>query len=216
MKSRNAIAMYLRVSTDGQSTESQHLEIERYLVARGWNENVKIYEDKGFTGTNTDRVALQELLKDCRQRKIDTIVCFKLDRLCRSLKDLINILNELNELQIAFISIKDQIDMTTSSGRLMMHIVGAFAEFEASIIRERVRSGINVARLKGKHIGRRQKGMDKEIIELRSDGMSLRSIAKELNISKGAVQTALARCTKTPIENKEPVSNDFNHLATTK
>jgi len=215
MKSRNAIAMYLRVSTNEQSTASQRLSIERYLDARDWNENIQVYEDHA-TGTNTNRPSLQRLLKDCRQRNIDVVVCFKLDRLFRSLKDLVNTLQEFKELGILFVAVNDNIDLSTSAGQLMANIVGCFAQFESALIRERVKAGINVARLQGKHIGRRQKGMDKEIMELRVKGMSIRSIAKELSISKGSIQNALARCTKTPIENKEPGSNDFNQLATTK
>jgi len=192
MKSKT-VAVYLRVSTDEQSTDSQRLEIKRYLEARGGDENVKVYEDKGFTGTNVDRTALKQLLNDCRQRKVDVVVCFKMDRLCRSLKDLISILNELTELGIAFISIKDQIDMTTSHGRLMMHVIGAFAEFEASIIRERVKAGISVARQKGKRIGRKTCGKDEEVTQLRSEGQTLRQISSKLGISVCAVQTALTR-----------------------
>jgi DNA invertase Pin-like site-specific DNA recombinase len=203
------VAVYLRVSTDEQSTDSQRHEISRYLEAGNMNENVQIYEDKGFTGTNTDRIDLKRLLSDCRQRKVDIVVCYKLDRLCRSLKDLIGILNELKELDVAFISIKDQIDMTTSHGRLMMQILGAFAEFEASIIKERVKAGISAARQKGIRIGRKTCGKDKEIAQLRSEGQTIRQISKALGISICAVQTAIARTgvlkplEKTVVRNEE-------------
>lgn len=152
MASQLRVGIYVRVSTQDQSCELQKNELTRYVESRGW-ETHKIYEDHGHTGTNGNRPMLKALLKDARERNFDVLICWKLDRLFRSLKDLIGTLHELTELKVDFISLKDNIDLTTSSGRLMMHLLGAFAEFEASLIRERVRAGINNARAKGIKFG---------------------------------------------------------------
>ena len=94
------------------------------------------------------------MLKDARSKRFDVVLCFKMDRLCRSLRDLVITLQDLTELGVEFVAIKDQIDLTTASGRLMTHLLGAFAEFEASLIRERVMSGLANAKAKGKKLGR--------------------------------------------------------------
>jgi DNA invertase Pin-like site-specific DNA recombinase len=184
------VAVYVRVSTQDQSTEIQRNEIAAYLQARGW-QKLSVYEDKK-TGTTADRTKLKELLNAARMREFDILVIWKLDRLARSLKDLVTILNELSELGIEFISLKDNIDMTTSSGRLMMHLIGAFAEFEAALIRERVRAGVANSRAKGTPWGRKRTRDDTKIHTLRAQGLSLRQIAKQLNISLGSVTSSLA------------------------
>lgn len=189
MKQR--IAAYLRVSTSDQSTDLQKREILEYLVARGWSECTTFYEDKA-TGTSSDREMLKKLLSDARRRKVDIIIVWKLDRFFRSLKGLILTLQELNELGVEFISLRDNIDFTTSAGRLMGHILGAFAEFEASIIRERVLAGLANARSKGRKLGRPKTRDDVKIAHLHYSGMSIRKIASFLGISKGAVQNSLA------------------------
>jgi len=193
MENAKRIAVYLRVSTADQSTELQSREIKAYIAARGWND-VTIYEDAGKSGTNGNRPELKRLLGDVKQRKVDLVICWKLDRLFRSLKDLVATLQEWTELGVEFISLKDQIDLTTSTGRLLMHMLGAFAEFEASLIRERVRAGVQNARAKGKRLGRprNEKRDDSRIFQLRAEGKSLGQIALELGVSKGLVQRALA------------------------
>lgn len=183
------IAVYLRVSTQDQSTELQKREILQYVQSRGWGPP-QIYEDKA-TGTNANRPMLKALLGDCRERKVDVVIAWKLDRFFRSLKDLVTTLQELTELGIDFISLKDHIDLSTSSGRLMMHMLGAFAEFEASLIRERVRAGLRNARAKGKVLGRPKERDDDRIHLLRYQGVSIKQIARELGIAKSTVQDSL-------------------------
>ena len=183
------VGVYLRVSTQDQSTELQRKEILQYVESRGWTTS-KVYEDKA-TGTNANRPMLKALLRDARERKIDVLITWKLDRFFRSLKDLVTTLQELTELRVDFISLKDQIDLSTSSGRLMMHMLGAFAEFEASLIRERVRAGLRNARSKGKVFGRPKLRDDNRIRLLRSQGLSIRKIASEIGFSTTAVQRGL-------------------------
>ena len=188
MSETRKIALYLRVSTNDQSTELQRLELLNYCTARGFSD-VEVYEDIGKTGTNGNRPMLKQLLSDARQRKFDVIVIWKLDRLFRSLKDLINTLQEFTVLGVDFISLKDNIDLTTSSGRLMMHMLGAFAEFEASLIKERVRAGLAVARAKGKRLGRPRADYS-HIIVLKQRGMENKAIAERLGISRDTVERA--------------------------
>jgi len=189
MAAQKRIALYVRVSTSDQSTELQLRELIQFVQARGWPEP-KIYEDKA-TGTNGNRPQLKQLLLDARQRRIDVVIIWKLDRLFRSLKDLISTLQELNELGVDFISLKDNIDLTTSSGRLMMHMLGAFAEFEASLIRERVRAGLRNAKAKGKKLGRPKKRNDEYICFLSKQGLSSRKIAEKINMCPTVVQRSL-------------------------
>ncbi|MBM4318003.1 MAG: helix-turn-helix domain-containing protein [Deltaproteobacteria bacterium] len=185
------VAIYLRVSTSDQSTELQRSELLAYCKARGFND-VEIYEDIGRTGTNDNRPALKKLIADAKQRKFDIVICWKIDRLFRSLKHLILTLQEFDELGIKFISLKDQIDLTTSSGRLLMQIIGAMGEFEAALIKERVKAGLNNAKAKGVILGRRRVFEKDQVLELRASGKTIRQIANELHISKSTVATALS------------------------
>ena len=170
------VALYLRVSTQDQSCDLQRRELTSYAQARGWAD-IQIYEDHGISGTTAKRPMLQKLMADARSRRIDVVLVWKLDRFARSLKDLLTMLQEVSELGIAFISLKDQIDMTTAAGRLMMQMLGAFGEFEASLIRERVRAGLANAKAKGRHIGRPKQRDDAQIAQLRAQGHSMRTIA---------------------------------------
>lgn len=185
------VGCYLRVSTTEQHTELQRSDIGEYAQARGWKALI-YYEDRA-TGTSANRPELKRLLIDARGRKLDLIICWKLDRFFRSLKHLVVTLQELQELGVEFVSLRDNIDLTTSSGRLMMHLLGAFAEFEASLIRERVRAGLANAKSKGKRLGRPRSVNPERVIELRARGMSLREIAEVLSTTKSTVSKVLSR-----------------------
>ncbi|NDA64206.1 MAG: hypothetical protein EBX50_19595 [Chitinophagia bacterium] len=132
------------------------------------------------------------LLANARQRKFDLVLCWKIDRLFRSLKHLILTLQEFDELGIKFISLKDQIDLTTSSGRLLMQIIGAMGEFEAALIKERVKTGLDNAKAKGIVLGRRKVFDREQVLDLRASGKTIRQIASELHISKSTVANALS------------------------
>lgn len=189
-KNRSLVAAYVRVSTQDQSTEIQKNDLTQFCESRGWK-IFRLYEDKA-TGTNANRPMLKNLLSDARKRKFDLVLVWKLDRFFRSLKDMVTTLQELDDLGIEFVSLKDNIDLTTASGRLMMHMVSAFAEFEAALIRERVRAGIAAAKSKGKRIGKPRIHDYKKIRDLRLEGLSFSAIQKKLQISKGAVCRALS------------------------
>ena len=184
------VGIYIRVSTTDQDTTMQRRDLVDYAKARGWSIQ-HIYEDKA-TGTNTNRRDLKELQSQAQQRKFDILLVWKLDRIFRSIKDCINGLHEFAELGVEFVSLKDSgIDMTTPSGKLMLHMLAAFAEFEASLIKMRVKAGLELARKRGKKLGRPKKRDDQKIRSLRNQGYSLREIAKLAGVSTTAVQRGL-------------------------
>jgi putative DNA-invertase from lambdoid prophage Rac len=187
-------AAYLRCSTSEQNTDVQRNEILAQARARGWD--LLFYEDKA-TGTTTKRVSLQQLLHDARQGKISVIIVWKLDRFARSLKDLVCMLQELADLGVTFVSLRDNLDFSTSSGRLMFHIIGAFSEFEASLIKERVKAGIANAKSKGTVLGRPRQINTAEAARLRGQGYSMRQIGKRLGVSKSAVHKTLSDASST-------------------
>ena len=145
-------AVYARVSTLDQEPENQLQELRRYVQARGWT--AVEYVDKGVSGSKDRRPALDDLIKDAKRRRFDVLVCWRLDRLGRSLKHLVTLLDELQALGVAFVSLQEGIDATTPAGKLQMHILAAIAEFERERIRERVLAGLQRARREGKRLGR--------------------------------------------------------------
>lgn len=197
------VATYCRVSTaDKQNPEAQAAELRRYCEARDWALADEI-TDKGFSGgTSPDqRPGLSRLMALARARKIDVIAVTKLDRLFRSLKHLVAVLDELQALGVQFVSIHDQIDLTTAGGRLMLHLLAAFAEFERALIRERTVAGLAYVRSKGKRLGRPKTCDDEAIQKLKAAGLSYSAIQKRLGVSRPSIRRALiagSAGTKTP------------------
>ncbi len=151
-------ALYIRVSTDKQASEGSSLEVQeekllKFCSFQGW-EVFKLYADRGISGKDTERPQFQALMTDAREKKFDVAVVTKLDRLGRSIRDLINTIWELNNLGVKFTSVNDNIDTTTSNGKLLFHILAAFAQFEREIIQERMMAGIAKAKQEGRQIGR--------------------------------------------------------------
>jgi DNA invertase Pin-like site-specific DNA recombinase len=149
------IAVYARVSTSGghQDPEMQLRELREYVGHRGW-QITETYTDTGVSGSKDSRPALNRLMADACQRRFDAVLVWKLDRFGRSLRHLVNSLAELEALGVAFVSLRDNLDLSTPSGRLMFQIIGAMAEFERALIQERVRAGLRNARAKGRRLGR--------------------------------------------------------------
>jgi DNA invertase Pin-like site-specific DNA recombinase len=146
-------AIYARVSThNGQNPEMQLAELREYCARRGW-EIVGEYVDAGVSGAREHRPELDRMLAACKRRQVDAVVVYRYDRFARSLRQLVNALCEFNELGIQFISLHEGVDTSTANGRLVFGIFASIAEFERELIRERVRSGIAVARAQGKRIG---------------------------------------------------------------
>lgn len=185
------IALYARTSTaDKQDPEMQLRELREYAAARGWK-IVGTYEDRGFTGTNTNRPRLKDLLRDAKARKFDLVLVWKLDRWGRSLREIVLMLQDLADHNVEFASLKDALDLSTSQGRLMMHMLAAFAQFEADLIKTRVLAGLENAKAKGTKLGRPKKRNDEAIRTLRAKGVSFRKIASQLGVGIGSVQAAL-------------------------
>ena len=187
------VGIYARVSTidKGQDVGMQLRELETYAKARGWTVQDR-YLDEGVSGSKTRRPGLDRLLAACRRRQIDVVLVWRLDRLGRSLKHLIMMLDELQSLGVAFVALHEQIDCTTATGQLMLHLLGAFAEFERALIRERVKAGLAHAQSKGQQLGRPRLEIDTARVKsLRKDGNSIRKIAHALKVSPTSVHKTL-------------------------
>lgn len=195
------VALYARVSTNnGQSPEMQLAEMREYASHRGFK-IVAEYVDQGISGSKESRPELNRLMADAHRRKFDAVLCWKIDRFGRSLKHLVNALADLDGYRVAFISLKDNLDLSTPSGRLMFQIIGAMAEFERALIQERVRAGLKNARARGKRLGRPRTSVDAaQVAELRTSGVSWRQISERMGVGVGTVRRAAARCAKNPSE----------------
>src|SRR5437588_11958368 len=182
------VAIYARVSTtNGQSPEMQLAELREYASRRGFKV-VGEYVDEGVSGSKESRPELNRLMADAHRRKFDAVLCWKIDRFGRSLRHLVNALADLDAYGVAFVSLRDNLDLSTPSGRLMFQIIGAMAEFERALIQERVRAGLRNARARGKRLGRPRVDVDLSRIEaLRASGVSWREIAEKLGIGLGTV-----------------------------
>lgn len=188
------VALYARVSTlNGQNPEMQLAELREYAQRRGWIVTSE-YVDLGVSGSKESRPELNRMLKDAHARTIDAVLCWKLDRLGRSLKHLVTTIEDLTAYGVAFVSLRDNLDLSTPSGRLMMHLLGAMAEFERELIRERVSAGIHAARKRGVRIGRPKTYISPEKVQaLRDTGTPWRQIAKRLGVGTGTAVRALQR-----------------------
>jgi DNA invertase Pin-like site-specific DNA recombinase len=188
------VAVYARVSTfNNQDPEVQLRELREYAARRDW-QIVEEFVDQGVSGCRESRPALNRLMSGASRRSFDAILVWKIDRFGRSLKHLVNALAEFGALGVSFISLRDNLDLSTPSGRLMFQIIGAMAEFERSLIQERVRAGLRSARAKGRRLGRPRVIVDaSRIARLRSQGLSWAQIKDEVGVSKGTAQRALMR-----------------------
>ena len=187
------VALYARVSTlNGQDPEMQLSELREYASRRGWS-ITREYVDQGVSGSKESRPQLNQLMADAHWRKFDAVLVWKIDRWGRSLTHLVNSLADLAAYGVAFVSFRDNLDLSTPSGRLMFQIIGAMAEFERSLIQERVKAGLRNARAKGKKFGRPRVEIDAvRVAELRRDGLSWSQVCRTLNVSKGSAQRSVA------------------------
>lgn len=149
------VGIYLRVSTGLQTTENQRRDLEEVAERAGWNV-VGIYEDAGISGAKgrAQRPAFDELLKDATRRKVNMIAAWSLDRLGRSIKDLVAMLEEIRKVGCDLYLHRQAIDTSTGQGRLFFNIVASFGEYEREMIKDRVNSGLFRARQDGKRLGR--------------------------------------------------------------
>jgi putative DNA-invertase from lambdoid prophage Rac len=183
------IAIYTRVSTDKQSHDSQLGELREYCHRRGWK-HVAEYSDV-ISGAKFTRTGLEKLMTEVRRGRLDAIVCFKLDRLGRSLAHLAQICSELGTHGVALICTSQGIDTSNNNpaGRLQLGVLMAVAEFERSIIQERVAAGLKAAKLRGVKLGRREtlSRFLPQVHALVALGKGVRTIGRELGIPVASV-----------------------------
>lgn len=188
------VALYLRVSTNEQTTDNQRLELEAICIRQGWNV-VEVYEDAGISGAKgrDQRPAYDAMLKDATRRKFDMVMSWSVDRLGRSLQQLVTFLDELHALKIDLYLHQQGIDTTTPAGKAMFQMCGVFAEFERAMIQDRIKAGLARAKAQGKTLGRRKVSEDKEqeIRDLRQGGMGYHKIAKAACVGVSVVQRVL-------------------------
>jgi DNA invertase Pin-like site-specific DNA recombinase len=187
-------AIYARVSTtgQGQSPEMQVRELREYCERRGW-EIAGEYVDAGISGAKDSRPELNRMVADARRRRFDAVVVWKFDRFARSVSHLLGALETFNALGVAFVSLSEQMDTSTPTGKMVFTVLAAVAELERSLIAERVRAGLRNARAKGKRLGRPRIKVDaSQMARLRAEGRTVREIADTLGVSRSLVHKTLA------------------------
>jgi len=214
---KKRVAIYARVSTNDQTAENQILDLEGFCKQRGWTIK-ETFIDEGISGAKDDRPRLNDMMDLIRRHKFDALLVWALDRFARSMKHLVLTLDELRELKVDFISYKQNIDTSTSQGRLMFHVIAGMAEFEREMIRERVFSGLRRVKASGKTLGRPTlpQEVKTRIRELHAAGQSYSAIAaqikwvrasgkygprKEVSISKSVIGKILNESSTKPIPN---------------
>lgn len=187
------VAIYLRVSTAEQTTANQRRELQGVAKRHGWSV-VQVFEDAGISGAKgrNERPALDALLKAVARREVDMVAAWSVDRLGRSLTDLLDLLRELHAKQVDLFLHQQGLDTSTPSGRAMFQMMGVFAEFERAMIRERVLAGLARAKEQGTSLGRRRLE-DTDASKVAAIRVALaakkgmRRIARELKVGVGTV-----------------------------
>ena len=183
-------ALYLRVSTDQQSVAMQRAELEAAAARRDW-QIIRVYEDAGFSGalSRDQRPGLKDLMKATSQGKYDVVMSWSVDRLGRSLTDLLRTLETIQSAGCELYLHQQGIDTSTAAGRMLFSLIGVFAEFERTMIGARVRAGLDRARAKGVRLGRApvSRHIERSVKELLAVNMSSRAIASKLKLSHTTV-----------------------------
>jgi DNA invertase Pin-like site-specific DNA recombinase len=187
-------AIYARVSTtNGQDPEMQLRELREYCERRGW-EVTGEYVDAGISGAKEKRPELDKLLADAHKRYFDAVVVWRFDRFARSVSHLLRALETFRSLGIEFVSLSEQVDTSTPTGKLVFTVLGAVAELERSLIAERVRAGLRNARAKGRKLGRPRKALDgSKLTSMRSAGASWRAVGAALGVAPATALHAVAK-----------------------
>src|ERR1700729_1753601 len=189
------VAIYLRVSTSKQETSNQRRELEAVAARSGW-QIVKVFQDAGISGAKgrDKRPGVDALLKAVNGKEFDMVAAWSVDRLGRSLTDLLGILQALHDKGVDLFLHQQGLDTSTSAGRAMFQMLGVFAEFERGIIRERVNAGLARARANGTKLGRRpvKPAVEARIRQLRARGDGILKVGKKLGIGTSVVQRVVS------------------------
>lgn len=189
------IARYLRVSRADQTLALQDDETIEFAKRRGWN-IVKTYTDHGVSGSRERRPDLDRLMADARRGRFDAVLVWKADRLFRSLKAMVTTLDEWNATGVGFTSATEVFDTTTPQGKLLLHVVSAFGEFERGVLIERTKAGMQAARRRGVRVGRPPAPLDVDRLhEMRVEGYSVREIAVALGVGSSTVVRRIRQAT---------------------
>ena len=191
--------LYLRVSTEFQTTDNQRLALEEYCQRQGWT-IAKVY-DETMSGARDDRPELNRLLDDAAKKKIDVAVAWSIDRMGRSTKHLLNVLTLLETSGCGMVFTSQQIDSTTPAGKMMLTMLAAISEFERSLIVDRVKLGIQRKRAESPTgaWGRPRRGIDiKTAFELRAQGLGYKQISTRMGIPRSTLYRTLSAIPKTP------------------
>jgi DNA invertase Pin-like site-specific DNA recombinase len=189
------VAIYARVSTKEQSTETQVTQLTAYCQARGWTD-VAVFRDDGISGVRDNRPELDKLRERMLHGDFSSVVVSKMDRLGRSLGMILRFWDEADAAGVRVIVIDQGIDTSTPAGRLQRNMLAALAEFERELILERTRAGIVRARALGKKFGaprRIPESVAREVRARRDHGESLRMISQRMNLKLGGVRSVLRR-----------------------
>jgi DNA invertase Pin-like site-specific DNA recombinase len=192
------VGLYLRVSTADQTCENQRIDLERVAAQRGWKVS-EVYVDHGISGAKgrDKRPAFDRLCRDASQGKLDLVAAWSIDRIGRSLPHLVEFMDDLRAQRVGLYLHRQQVDTSTAVGRAFLQMAGVFAEFERSIIVERINAGLARARKQGKRLGRppdlsRRAALERDIRALRAKGHGKQRIARELACGVSTVQRVLA------------------------
>jgi len=210
------VALYARVSTakcekcgkirtehenhshefKGQDPEVQLRELREYIEHRGW-QIAEVYPDTGVSGAKDSRPALNRLVVDAGRRRFDVVIVWRFDRFARSVSHLLRALEQFQSLGIDFVSLSENVDTSTPTGKMVFTVLGAVAELERSLIQERVKAGLRNAKAKGKKLGRPRADVDETKVEaLRAAGASWRAVAEKLGVGVGTVHRIAQRRSK--------------------
>jgi DNA invertase Pin-like site-specific DNA recombinase len=188
------VAIYLRVSTTKQDTDNQRRELEAVAARSGWHVE-RVFEDAGISGAKgrDKRPGFDAMLKAVSAKEIDMVAAWSVDRLGRSLTDLLCILQGLHDKGVDLFLHQQGLDTSTTAGKAMFQMLGVFAEFERGIIRERINAGLAQAKAKGTKLGRRpvKASIEARIRELKAEGMGILKIGRTIGVGTSVVQRVL-------------------------
>lgn len=184
------IAVYVRASTAKQDTglDAQKRAIDGFVQQKGYPVNqVQAYEDSGFSGSNTRRPALSQLLQDIQDDKVSLVICYSFSRISRSIRDLIEIVEHFEKFDVKFHSLSENVDTSTPMGRCFLNIIGALNQAEREILSERTKNGLKAAKLRGVQLGAKKTVDTKMVHKLAKENLSQREIARVVGCAPSTV-----------------------------